>query len=39
MWHIPLYNSDFTIAHSDAMQGLEVRPNFQTLFYPATVGG
>ena len=37
MWHIPLYNSDFTIAHSNAIAGLDVRPNFQTLFYPASI--
>jgi peptide/nickel transport system substrate-binding protein len=35
LWHIPLYNSDFSIAHSASLEGLEVRPNFQTLFYPA----
>lgn len=39
MWHVPLYNSDFTIAHSNALQGLDVRPNFQTVFYPATIDG
>lgn len=37
MWHVPLYNSDFTIAHSDKLEGLDVRPNFQTVFYPASV--
>ena len=37
MWHVPLYNSDFTIAHSDRLQGLDVRPNFRTDFYPASV--
>jgi peptide/nickel transport system substrate-binding protein len=36
-WHVPLYNSDFTIAHSDRLQGLDVRPNFRTDFYPASV--
>lgn len=39
LWHIPLYNSDFSIAHSADLQGLEVRPNFQTLFYPASLSG
>lgn len=37
MWHIPLYNSDFTIAHTERLQGLDVRPNFQTVFYPASI--
>jgi peptide/nickel transport system substrate-binding protein len=37
MWHVPLYNSDFTIAHSDKVSGLDVRPNFQTVFFPASV--
>jgi peptide/nickel transport system substrate-binding protein len=37
MWHVPLYNSDFTIAHRDSLQGLDVRPNFRTDFYPASV--
>ena len=37
MWHVPLYNSDFTIAHSDALSGLDVRPNFQTVFFPASI--
>ena len=38
LWHVPLYNSDFTIAHSTALQGLDVRPNFFTQFYPASIG-
>jgi peptide/nickel transport system substrate-binding protein len=37
MWHVPLYNSDFTIAHSDSLSGLDVRPNFRTDFFPASV--
>jgi peptide/nickel transport system substrate-binding protein len=38
LWHVPLYNSDFTIAHTAALQGLDVRPNFFTQFYPASNG-
>jgi peptide/nickel transport system substrate-binding protein len=37
LWHIPLYNSDFTIAHTAALEGLDVRPNFFTQFYPARI--
>jgi peptide/nickel transport system substrate-binding protein len=37
LWHIPLYNSDFTIAHSTALQGLDIRANFNTQFYPASM--
>ena len=37
LWHVPLYNSDFTIGHSTELVGLDVRPNFQTIFYPASV--
>jgi peptide/nickel transport system substrate-binding protein len=37
MWHVPLYNSDFTIAHTANLEGLDVRANFQTVFYPATL--
>ncbi|MFV2064571.1 MAG: hypothetical protein ACC726_13835, partial [Chloroflexota bacterium] len=37
MWHVPLYNSDFTIAHSNRLNGLDVRPNFQTVFFPASI--
>ena len=37
MWHVPLYNSDFSIAHSTKLVGLDVRPNFETLFYPASI--
>ncbi|MDP8959424.1 MAG: ABC transporter substrate-binding protein [Actinomycetota bacterium] len=39
-WHVPLYNSDFTIAHSANLQGLLVQPNvFRTDFYPAQLVG
>ena len=34
-WHVPLYNSDFTIGHSDRLRGLRVTSNFSTYFYPA----
>ncbi|MFQ5948557.1 MAG: ABC transporter substrate-binding protein, partial [Acidimicrobiia bacterium] len=27
VWHVPLYNSDFTLAHSANLQGLIVQPN------------
>ena len=37
LWHVPLYNSDFTVAHSTDLVGLDVRPNFQTVFYPASL--
>ncbi len=37
LWHVPLYNSDFTVAQSSNLVGLDVRPNFQTIFYPASV--
>ncbi|HEX9617801.1 MAG TPA: ABC transporter substrate-binding protein [Anaerolineales bacterium] len=37
LWHVPLYNSDFSIAHSAKLVGLEVRPNFKTLFYQASI--
>lgn len=33
--HVPLYNSDFTIAHTQRLQDLRVLPNFNTDFYPA----
>jgi peptide/nickel transport system substrate-binding protein len=35
LWHVPLYYSDFTIAHTDDLRGLRVTPNFSTYFYPA----
>src|SRR5918999_940523 len=34
-WHVPLYNSDFSIAHSANLVGLRVQPDFTTDFYPA----
>lgn len=37
--HIPLYNSDFTVAHSSAVQGINVLPNFDTVFAKATLAG
>jgi peptide/nickel transport system substrate-binding protein len=37
LWHVPLYNSDFSIAHSTNLVGLDVRPNFETIFYPASI--
>jgi peptide/nickel transport system substrate-binding protein len=33
-WHVPLYNSDFTIAHSSDLSGVQVQPDFRTDFYP-----
>jgi peptide/nickel transport system substrate-binding protein len=35
--HVPLYNSDFSVAHHRRLEGLVVLPNFATLFYPAQV--
>lgn len=36
--HVPLYYSDFTIGHTDRLQGLRVLPNqFETYFYPASI--
>jgi peptide/nickel transport system substrate-binding protein len=37
MPHVPLYNSDFTIAHVKALKDLRVLPNFNTYFYPASL--
>src|SRR5215472_12120126 len=37
--HIPLYNSDFTIAHSKNLTGIRALSNFMTYFYPASMGG
>jgi peptide/nickel transport system substrate-binding protein len=34
-WHVPLYNSDFTVAHTRGLQGLRVLKNFSTHFQPA----
>jgi peptide/nickel transport system substrate-binding protein len=35
--HVPLYNSDFTVAHNSRIQGLIVLPNFDTIFKTATL--
>lgn len=35
--HVPMYYSDFSVAHTDALQDLRVLPNFETNFYPASV--
>ena len=35
--HIPLYNSDFTIAHRTALSGVVALPNFMTYFNKATL--
>ena len=37
MWHVPLYNSDFTVATTAKLEGLDVRPNFKTRFDPASL--
>jgi ABC-type transport system substrate-binding protein len=37
LWHVPLYNSDFTVAHTARLTGLDVRPSFVTQFYPASI--
>ena len=37
MPHIPLYNSDFTIAHRTRLQGVVALPNFMTYFNTATL--
>jgi peptide/nickel transport system substrate-binding protein len=36
-WHVPLYYSDFTVAHSRRLSGLRVLSNFSTHFYPARI--
>jgi peptide/nickel transport system substrate-binding protein len=36
-WHVPLYNSDFSIGHSANLVNLRVQPDFTTDFYPASV--
>ncbi len=39
-WHVPLYNSDFTIAHTSDLSGILVQPNvFRTDFYTAELSG
>jgi peptide/nickel transport system substrate-binding protein len=35
--HIPLYNSDFTVAHNNRVQGIRVLPNFDTVFKTASL--
>jgi peptide/nickel transport system substrate-binding protein len=37
MPHIPLYNSDFTIAHRTTLEGVVALPNFMTYFNKATL--
>jgi peptide/nickel transport system substrate-binding protein len=34
-WHVPLYYSDFTVAHQRSLRRLRVLKNFSTQFYPA----
>jgi ABC-type transport system substrate-binding protein len=34
-WHVPLYNSDFSIGHSASLVDLNVQPDFTTDFYAA----
>jgi ABC-type transport system substrate-binding protein len=36
-WHVPLYNSDFSIGHSASLVDLRVQPDFTTDFYPAHI--
>jgi len=36
--HIPLYNSDFTVGHSNKVSGITVLQNFDTIFKNATIG-
>ena len=39
-WHVPLYNSDFTLAKVDELEGVRVLPNvFLTDFYEASLSG
>lgn len=35
---LPLYYSDFTVARSERVEGLQILPNYDTYFYPATLG-
>jgi peptide/nickel transport system substrate-binding protein len=38
-WHVPLYNSDFTMAHVSDLQGILVQPHsFRTDFQGASLG-
>lgn len=37
-WHVPLYNSDFTLAHVSELEDVLVQPHtFRTDFYPASL--
>lgn len=37
-WHVPLYNSDFTLAHTSDLEGVLVQPHtFRTDFYGANL--
>jgi peptide/nickel transport system substrate-binding protein len=36
-WHVPLYNSDFSIGHSASLVDLRVQPDFTTNFYAAHI--
>jgi peptide/nickel transport system substrate-binding protein len=39
-WHVPLYNSDFTLGISSDLKGVLVQPNvFRTDFYRASLNG
>jgi peptide/nickel transport system substrate-binding protein len=39
-WHVPLYNSDFTLAKVSELEGVRVLPNvFLTDFYEASLSG
>lgn len=39
-WHVPLYNSDFTLGVSTDLEGVLVQPNgFRTDFYQASLSG
>lgn len=37
--HVPLYNSDFTVAMTSRLSGVTVLPNFDTIFKGATLVG
>jgi peptide/nickel transport system substrate-binding protein len=38
-WHVPLYNSDFSIGHAANLVDLRVQPDFTTNFYEAHLEG
>ena len=38
-WHVPLYNSDFSIGHSAGLTDIRVQPDFTTNFYSAQLEG